>query len=268
MKHFRYFFALPLVFLFACSNIPSLSPTATPTLEPTFTSTPLPTKTPTPSPTVTPNAHATAVFKATESATDALDELSDLLDDTEFPYKDGYLAWEYKEPIAINLNGPEQSLQGIDDKLIGSNFVLKSDVTWNATGIILCGAIFRSEPDLAVGKQYQFIFLRLSGLPAWAIDVYEFGQFKNSPTKTKFSGALLQGNGATNKFVLVAQEEQFTLYINGVRQGRFFDYSKQRTEGLFAFVALQDSGKGSCEFENSWIWSLDPPPPGGVIGRQ
>lgn len=194
-----------------------------------------------------------------------MSELDSLLDDTDIPYKDDYLAWQYNEPIDISLTGPEQSVQGIDDKLTASNFILKSDVTWTATGIILCGANFRSEPDLAVGKQYQFIYLRLSGLPAWSIDVNEFGSFKNSITKSQFSSALLQSNGATNQFVLVVQKNEFTLYINNIRQGRFFDHSNQRNEGAFAFFALQDSGKGSCKFENSWIWSLEPPPPGGAV---
>lgn len=267
MKRFRYFFAFLLVLLSACSNIPGLSATATPTVEPTHTSTPLPTKTPTASPTATPDARATEAAKATQAASDMFSELDDVLEDTDIPYKDGYLAWEYKDPIAIKLTGPEQSAQGIDDQFTGSNFVLKSDVTWTATGIIVCGAIFRSEPDIAIGRQYQFLFLRLSGLPAWSIDVNEFGQYKNSITKTQFSSALLQGNGATNQVVLIADREQFTLYINGIRQGRFFDYSNQRSEGTFAFFGYQDSGKGSCEFENTWIWSLEPPPPGGVIGR-
>ncbi len=263
LKRFPYFVLFVLLFLLACGSIPEINPTVTPALEPTLT--PLPTQTPAPSPTATRNVAATAIAKATQTAGDVLNELNNLLGDTDIPYKEGYLAWQYNEPITVKLTGPEQELQGINDKLIVSNFILKSDVTWTASGIILCGANFRSEPDLAVGKQYQFLFLRLSGLPAWSIDVLEYGQFKNSITKTQFSSALLQENGATNQVVLVAQDEQFTLYINHVRQGRYFDTSKQRTDGSFAFIALQDSGKGSCEFENSWIWSLDPPPPGGAV---
>ncbi len=266
MKHFRYVILFALIFLMACGNIPVLSATATPTLEPTRT--PLPTKTPTPVPTATRNVAATEIAKATHAASDIVSELDGLLDNTDIPYKEGYLAWQYAEPIKVNLTGPDQKLQGIDDKLIGRNFILKSDVTWTATGIIICGANFRAEPDFGAGKQYQFLFLRLSGLPAWSIDVLEFGQFKNSITKTQFSSALRQENAATNQFILVAQDEEFTLYINRVRQGRYFDTSKQRSDGLFAFFALQDSGKGSCEFENSWIWSLDPPPPGGLIGMR
>ena len=134
---------------------------------------------------------------------------------------------------------------------------MKSDVTWEASGIIICGIMFRSEPNLEKGKQYQFIYLRLSGLPAWEIDVFEFGRYKNSPSKTQYSNAIDQDNGATNQVVLVAQDEQFTVYINRARQGRYFDYSKQRMDGSFAFQGFQDSGTGSCNFENSWIWSLE-----------
>jgi hypothetical protein len=49
--------------------------------------------------------------------------------------------------------------------------------------------------------------------------------------------------------LLIAQEEKFTLFINGDSQERYFDYSKQGMDGAFAFNGSQDSGKGSCEFE-------------------
>ena len=259
MNRFPYFGLLVLLFLTACGGISGLNATATSvpthTLQPTLT--PLSTDTATPVPTATPNVTATAGAKATETADSILGELDLLLADTDIPYKDGYLAWQQTKPLAINLSGPDHQILAIDDELTAGDFVLKSDVTWTASGIIICGAVFRSEPDLERGKQYRFLFLRLSGLPAWEIDVFEFGQYRNSPTDTKFSGALDQGNGRTNEFVLVAQDDEFNLYINQNREGRFFDYSKQRTQGSFAFLGFQDSGDGSCEFENSWVWSLD-----------
>ena len=115
------------------------------------------------------------------------------------------------------MKGPDHEILEIDEKLTAGDFILKSDVTWDATGLLLCGAIFRSEPNLEKGKQYQFMFLRFSGLPAWAIEVHEFGQFRNSPTKAKFSDALDLSNGATNQFVLAVQNDHFTLYLNKVR---------------------------------------------------
>ena len=247
------------ILITACGNIGivELTSTSAPTDTPAPTLTPLPTDTATPLPSATPDITATAAAKATESADAILAELDNLLADTEIPYKEGHLAWQQTEPLTIKLTGPDDQLLPVDDELTAGNFILKSDVTWTASGIIICGAVFRSEPDLQMGKQYQFTFLRLSGLPAWTISVFEFGNYKNSPTDVKFSGALDQGNAATNEFVLVAQDDQFNLYVNQNREGRFFDYSKQRTQGSFGFLGLQDSGNGSCEFENSWVWSLD-----------
>ena len=259
MKRFLYFCLFVPILLTACGGIEAVDPTSTsvPTDTPTPTLTPLPTNTPTPLPTATPDITATAAAKATKSADAILAELDHFLADTDILYKEGHLAWQQTEPLTIKLTGPDDQLLPVDDELTAGNFILKSDVTWTASGIIICGAVFRSEPDLQMGKQYQFTFLRLSGLPAWTISVFEFGNYKNSPTDVKFSGALDQGNAATNEFVLVAQDEQFNLYINQNHEGRFFDYSKQRTQGSFGFLGLQDSGDGSCEFENSWVWSMD-----------
>lgn len=260
MKRFPYFALVVWLILSSCS-IPGMSllatATSTPTNTPEPTFTPLPTDTPTPEPSPTPNITATAAAQATESASSVLAELDKYLDDSDISYKNGHLLWQQTKPLAMRLSGPESDIQKIEDDLTAENFVFKSDVTWEATGLVLCGAAFRSEPDVQKGKQYLFSYLRLSGLPAWAIEVYEFGQYKNSPTDVRFSAAVDLKNGAKNTFMLVVQDDSFTVYINRVREGKFFDYSKQRSDGAFAFMASQDSGTGSCEFENSWVWSLD-----------
>jgi len=264
MKRFSYLVLLFVILLTACGG-ETAQPTATETSVPPTdtpvppTSTPLPTDTPTQTPTSTPDAAATAAAQSTQAAAGILTELDTLLGDTDVPYKDGQLAWVQSDPVKIDMQGP-QSGQGLyeefDKNLKAGNFILKSEVTWNASGVIICGTIFRSEEDLGKGKQYEFYFYRLSGLPAYFIDVWEFGDYKNSITKTKFAEQLDVTNGGTNTFVLVAQDEQFTVYINGQRQGRYFDNSKQRMEGLFAFLAWQESGTGNCTFKNSWVWTL------------
>ena len=63
-------------------------------------------------------------------------------------------------------------------------------------------------------------------------------------------------NVAKNQFVLIANEGEFTVFLNGVRQGKYYDTSKQRTEGYFAVLGQQDSGDGSCEYENTYVWAL------------
>lgn len=114
----------------------------------------------------------------------------------------------------------------IDKNLTASNFIIKSDVTWNATGWMFCSAIFRSEPDLDEGKLYQFYFLRLSGLPVWYIDLFENSDSVNSISKERATHKIDMANGVVNQFVLVAEDEMYTVYFNGSRQGRYFDHSK------------------------------------------
>ena len=259
MKRFPSVYLVILLLLSACSSLIAPPATSTPAPTNTFqpTSTPLPSETPTLVPTSTPNATATAAAKATETSGAIVNELDKLLGDTDIPYQQGHLAWKQEKPISVNLSGPSWDHAELGKNLTASNFILKSDITWQATGIIICGVTFRSEPDLEKGKQYQFVYLRLSGLPAWEIEVFDFGRFKNTPTKTQYAGAIDQGNGATNQVVLIAQDEKFTLFINGDNQGSYFDYSKQIMDGAFAFNGSQDSGKGSCKFENSWVWTLE-----------
>src|SRR5919108_2675134 len=155
MKRFFHFTLLTLLLLTACGTAPVVNP---PTSTPLPTETPQPTFTPPPTatvtPTATPNATATAVAEATLTAADVINDLEEVLRDSGIPYKDGYLAWKQAEPLKINMTGPDQKVLEIGDELTAGDFILKSDVTWDATGLLLCGATFRSEPDLAKGKQY------------------------------------------------------------------------------------------------------------------
>lgn len=261
MKRFLYFTILTLIFFVtACSAPPppitEAAPPPTNTLEP-----PAATLVPTNTSTATPDAVATAAAQSTQAAGDVFTELDKLLSDSEVPYKEGHLAWQQTESIAINLQGPSgntATIQEIDENLTAGNFVFKSDVTWKASGWMYCGAVFRSEPNLKKGKQYQFYFLRFSGLPIWYLDVFENGSdYLGSISKEQRASVIDMANGAVNQFVVVAEDEKFTIYFNGERQGRFFDNSKQRMDGSFGFFAWQESGTGSCTYENSWVWSLD-----------
>lgn len=229
---------------------------APPTAQPVDTATPLPVDTPEPLPTVTPHIALTTTV-------DAMGVLSELDvhigSNSGFSYDEGYLAWKQTEPVTLEMTGPQKAMgviQAVNESLEAANFVFKSTITWNATGGLICGLAYRAEEDLNKGKHYRFHFIRLSGLPAYAIEVYDLGRFRNTITDIRYSDEVDTQNGASNEFIVAAQDEQFTVYINGRRQGNYYDSSKQRGDGLLAFLAWQESGRGSCTFEDSWVWVL------------
>lgn len=228
---------------------------------PTGTHQPSSTLSPTGTPTFISTATANIALTATLEAYHVVSDLDVYIGpNSGISYKDGYLAWKQNQPVTIKMTGPQKDaglFEQIDEKIQATDFIFKSDVTWNASGVLICGLIFRSEIDLAKGEQYQFYFYRLSGLPAYFIDAYEFGRRKYSVSTTKFSDTLNVENDGSNQFLLVAQGNAFDVFINGIHQGRFHDESQQRrSSGIFGFLGWQESGEGSCSFENSWIWLL------------
>lgn len=267
MKRFSYFVLFVAMLATACAGT-APEPTATALPPPTATNTPvptdtpLPTDTPTPEPTATPDAAATAAAQSTQAAEPVLTELRSILGDSSgVSYAEGYLLWQQTNPVIIELSGPSgrrNTYKPISEESItAKDFIFKADVTWNATGWMFCGAAFRSDANIEKGKQYELSFLRFSGLPAYFIDVYDGGLYKSSLSDARFSEDIDITNSATNQYAVVAQADKFTVYFNGRKQSDFFDSGKQRMDGLFGFLAWQESGKGSCEFKNGWIWSLD-----------
>jgi hypothetical protein len=237
--------------------VPTNTPTPTYTPTPTDTPTPTPTDTPTPTFTATPDHKATQAAKATGTAEVIIAAIQQELATIDMPTDVGSLGWVQDKPVAIKLDTYGEWLyQPFAESLNASDFVLRTDITWQTEGLIYCGLIFRSEANLATGKQYSFMDMRFSGLPAWAIEFYNDGYFVNSITTVKFSSAINLDNGSVNKLVIIAEGNKFTVYINDQRMGSFYDYSNQSMNGKFAFQATQTNGPSTCTFSNSWVWLL------------
>lgn len=258
--------------IFACALVPasplptqlpppsatSIPPTATSV--PTDTAVPTATVTPTPAPsaTATPDISATAQAAATQAAEEAIGRIGAELEAVGLSTESGYLLWAQDEPEAMELvNYNEWLYVPFAEDLAASDFVLKSDITWeSSSGLATCGLFFRSQKNIEKGKQYYYEMLRLSGLPAWDIIFLQYNEFQKNITDVRTNSAIRQDQGSTNKLMLIAEQEKFTVYINDIRAGSFYDYGKNMLEGYFAFSAWQESGESTCIFSDTWVWGL------------
>lgn len=277
-KRFQIGLALPLTLLLFVSlscqvgglgvaptatPLPSDTATPIPTNTPVPTDTPVPTETPTPTSTATPtptptkNKTATAVAQATQEAEMVIAEINQVLDRIEYPTQGGSLGWYQTEPVFLHMDEYNQALYlDFAEDLVAADFAIQTEVTWDASNLVTCGLMIRSEPDFEYGAQYQFNYLRLSGLPAWEIGYYDNGEFKYTITDLRFADAIDLENGATNKFLIIAEENKFTIYANDSRLGTFYDDTKKLAKGRFAFISWQETGESTCTFENTWVWLL------------
>jgi hypothetical protein len=239
---------------------PSATATPKPTEPPAPTATPEPTDTPQPtaSPTPTLDLTATAQAEATAAAEAALAVVGKELEKVGMSTDSGHLLWAQDEPLAIEMDEyQEWTFEPFAEGMVASDFVVKSDITWDSTsGLVTCGFFYRSEENLEEGKQYLYEMYRLSGLPAYELTYLQYGDYQKSLSKIQTSEAIDQEQGSTNEVILIAEGEKFTLYINGLNAGSYYDYSKNMLEGYFAYSAWQESGKSTCSFANTWVWAL------------
>jgi hypothetical protein len=231
-------------------------PTATNTPEPTATNTPEPTPTETLTPTPTIDLAATASFESTQAAEVILAAIDETLALFGFSTASGSLGYVGTEPIDLSVvNFATIVFEPIAEDLEFSNFVISIDVTWDSTsGLAGCGLIFRSEPELVGGAQYMFRTLRLSGLPAWTVEKWDFGQFQ-SQLRSEPNNAIDLDSGSTNNFVLIADGTTLTIYANGTRLTGLT--ISQLTTGRMAVITWQESGETTCLYDNYWIWELE-----------
>jgi hypothetical protein len=240
------------------TQAPSATPEPTATPVPTDTPEPTPTDTPAPTATSTPDRTATEQARATAAAEAMLGVIGEELEHVGLTTDTGYLLWMQENPEKIAMSTYQEWVyKSFAEGLTASDFVLKTDVTWeSSSGLVTCELRFRTEKNLEEGKYYLFEMYRLSGLPAWFISYIRYGEFQKSITEFRTTSAIKQDQGSTNKIVLITEGERFTLYINDVRLGSFYDYSKSMLDGYFAFGAWQESGNSSCTFSDTWVWAL------------
>jgi len=258
----------------ACRVVsPTPSPSATPRPSPTsttpLTATPLPTERPSPTsepsrtttPTVTrtprPDYAATSEAKSTQFAATAMVDIIKDLDRYNVTTQNGYLAWVSTLPytMTVDTHGASE-IQMLDPKLIVKDFVFQTDVTWTSTGGLAgCGYIFRADRSLSRGSFYEFLAIRLSGLPIWWLTYWEDGNPKvdlSPPSAT--SAAIKQKYNSTNTYAVIALGDRMTLFVNGKRLG---SYSNNKLEeGRLAFQVAQESGETTCIFKNGWVWAI------------
>lgn len=241
------------------SPAPTTTFTPEPTETPVPTNTPIPTDTATPPPTdtATPDLAATQAFEATRIADQLAMDIKAQLAEYNLPSDVGHLGWAQTNPETISMETyGDYFYSPFAEDLVASDFVLSTDITWETEGLVMCGLMFRSEQNFETGAQYSFLYLRISGLPAWAIEYFKNGEFVNTVSDIKFSSAIDMENGATNNLILAAEGNKFTLIINGERVGSFYDWSSRRMDGRFAFQGQQETGPSTCQFNNTWVWML------------
>lgn len=248
---------------FTSTPAPTQTQPATPTFNPTNTPSPTntlaPTDTPAPTETPTPDLAATDAAIATLAAQSLNDSLNQELENLGYTPDSGHVGWiqTYSDEITLDSYNEAIYIPFAED-LSASDFILKTEITWESTsGLAGCSLIFRSEPDIQNGEQYIFETLRLTGLPGWDIIYIKYNQVQKNVTGFLTAGAINQEQGSTNKYVLIAEGEKFTLYVNGERIGSYYDFSKSRLEGQFAFLGWQESGESVCTYENTWVWLLE-----------
>jgi hypothetical protein len=197
--------------------------------------------------------------KATQAAEAILSVVQEELVKVDLSTDTGRLGWMQTGVETIKLDTAWESFyRPFAEDLVASDFVLKTDVTWEAKGgLLICGFMFRSEANFDTGTHYKLLYLRFSGYPGWDIESYKSGQFFSNVTgKVRVASAINLDNGATNKFIMIADGNKFTVYINDQRIGSFYDDSKVRANGRFAFYGTEEAGVSSCTFENTWVWLL------------
>jgi hypothetical protein len=242
-------------------------------IAPVATSMPLPTNAPlstdTPEPTVAPTATPDLAATQTAQAEEALKakeaEAKEKMDSLDIVSDPGSLKWAQTDSVAVKNTGYwEFAYAPLVKGIEAENFVFKTNITWEATSLVYCGFAFRSateDPDkIAKSVHYKFYFMRFSGLPYWEIAAFKKGgEFSHYITgdKARFAGALNMDNGGTNEIIFVARDNEFTVFINGERQSRFFDDSRISSKGYFSALSDQDTGSSSCTFTDSWLWILE-----------
>lgn len=177
-----------------------------------------------------------------------------------FTQDQGELAWEFTNPIPLQLSGEHYYMtwQPLDWTNRHRDFILAFDVKWESTtGFAGCGAILRTGNEVTEDEHIRLETWRFSGLPSWGLEYVKFNRHYGWISgDLRSHEAIRQANGSTNHFIIIANGPEYTVYVNGTRLGTGRG-PEAMTQGKIAVFAWQESGQTTCTFSNVWIWKID-----------
>ena len=142
---------------------------------------------------------------------------------------------------------------------VARDFVVSSDITWNTQyGTSGCGFVLRSDGNQDALNQYLVIATRGAGGHGGFVAMVNGQVDRGSAREVYAEGtdpAFSPQNDATNRLTVVGQGPTLTVYTNGTRVGQFTNDRFDR--GFIALVALSESGRTVCQFNNTWLWLLN-----------
>lgn len=169
----------------------------------------------------------------------------------------GRLGWMHP-PVALQVRGYKQyDYANQFAGTVARDFVASVDITWNTQfGTSGCGLALRSDGNEESLNQYLVIATRganghvifttmAQGEVVSGADMYAHG------LDPKFNSA----NDTTNRLVVVGRGEIFSIYTNGTQIGQVV--APEYDRGFVAMVAVSESGRTQCQFDNAWLWLLN-----------
>jgi len=191
-----------------------------------------------------------------ENADAVLGEIEGKLDEVGERMGNGSVAWMDPGPLEIDSSKPNMVSYNLVDGVEVADFAYHANVIWETkqkVGIVYCVVMFRIEGDLDTESWYMMRMGRISGAGHVLFDVMSGWSIVGE--NGDFSGYIHDANGADNELILVAQANQFTVYVNGKQATVWWNTKVDR--GGFGLGTLQDTGSSTCTFSNNWIWSWE-----------
>lgn len=168
----------------------------------------------------------------------------------------GSLAWQHP-PLSLETEGYLQfDYANQFLATLVTDFVLSADITWNTTtGLAGCGFALRSDGNEDAPNQYAVIATR-GGNGSVAFIKQTDGTFLHTDiiSVEGVDPSFDWQNDRTNRLTVTGRGDTFTIYTNGVEIDSFTDAEYER--GFVAMVALSESGRTECDFNNAWLWLL------------
>jgi hypothetical protein len=226
------------------------------------TNTPAPTVTPLPptrSATATPSVDASATQQYWQTVTRDMitGEVDSILESSNEALGVGRLEYYQAEPTTLQTSGYQQKVTSLLPIVpdVG-DFAFHSKITWSSDlGSAGCGLLFREvNGDPGKGKYYEFSINRFSGLPYYSINLYDSYIFiKQIGFGYSNTVNLRDTPGSQNDIVLIVKGTGFRIYTNGYRLNAVYDATV--SQGHISLQASTISGKATCQFADTWIWS-------------
>ncbi|MEP7286527.1 MAG: protein kinase [Chloroflexota bacterium] len=159
-----------------------------------------------------------------------------------------------KMNVVVNKAGFD-SWETVNNTAVMSDLVMSADITWaapdNQNG---CGFLLHYTTETSTGNDWTYLLILITREGQYQVYVRDKTGYRKDNVVQDSTDAIHTDDGATNQLLVIVQNDDYKVFINGSQVTSFSESTYKSGEVAVMGGRFEKSKGLVCKFRNVWAW--------------